>query len=317
MEPLTPTQHVSSPVHFEFEVSAERAGVWADLQLSNASVERLEHLGTHDDTTLLRIVELEAELRCRIESDGPAGGLRCFVATAADFADAADRHSVINLVELVEGRRRGSGQRTNLPPLAWPGWIDPADPHRCKRVLTDIEHAGLRYTATRMRAGSKILVALGEASATIDEATAVTPLCIDLHRFEAALPGGERFDARTGSIPLWARDTVKQVVEACWAMSDRILEKRLVYSGKKDDQRDAQKAVSMAARKVFMTAGLGGPNSAVSFESLRNTTGRRMADAGCSTDDVAAFLGLRSLDQTRTRIGLNPAPPPRDRSTTD
>ena len=82
-------------------------------RMATASFERLERLGTHDEATLCRVIDLEGELRGRIASSGDAAdGLRSFVAAASDFRDALDRYSVINLAEMVESRRRTTARGT-------------------------------------------------------------------------------------------------------------------------------------------------------------------------------------------------------------
>jgi len=301
----------SGPDSFNIEISPDRAAAWEDLQMATASFERLERLGTHDEATLCRVIDLEGELRGRIASSGDAAdGLRSFVAAASDFRDALDRYSVINLAEMVESRRRTTGGRNNLPKMVWPGWIDPEDPHRDKRVLTDVEYATVRYGALFSTNRNAALVGIGEAGATIDEATDITALHFDTVRFEVALGGRGGHGARTGSVPYWAHESVLALVESYRAAGEEFLEDRVLYAGTKIECRDVQKAVSMASLKVFESAGLGGKTSQVSYESLRRTTGRRMHDAGSPTEQVAQFLGETSLDRTRSKIGLIPAPVP-------
>ncbi len=311
METTTTTPAMSETETYTIDVSPERAAAWEDLQVSAASFERLERLGTHDEATLCRVIDLEHELRERIvASDSAVDGIQSFLCAASGFRDALDRYSVINLGELVENRRRRNGGRHALAKMKWPGWVDPDDPHRDKRILTDIESATVRYAALSSTNRNAALIGIGEAGATIDEATDITTLHLDTVRFTVSLGGNGRHVARTGSLPFWTHDSVIALVEPYRKVGDQFLERRALYAGTKPELRDIQKAVSMAALKVFETAGIGGRTSQVSFESVRRTTARRMHNAGNSIEQVAEFLGEKSLDRTRSKIGLVPEPAP-------
>lgn len=306
----------SPPTPFTFEVSDQRAEMWADLQMSTASLERLESLGTHDDSALCRVVELDGELRSHITERGSAEGLQSFLAEARDFTEALDRYSIINLIELISGSRRDAGERNRLPIIAWPGWTDPEDPHRCKRILTDIEMATVRYAALHKSVCHVTLVATGEGGGTIDETAALTIDHFDHDRFEIMLMGGSRTKSRTASIPSWARPGVRKLLEGTAAAIADAHGKidgsalPILYGGKKTELRDIQKAVSMTSRNLFNAAGIGGSSSTVSFESLRRTAARRLYDANAGIEQVAAFLGERSYDTAMIKIGVAPAPAP-------
>jgi hypothetical protein len=307
MNNTTNTSPAADDHGYAIEIGAARAEAWTDLQLSDPAREELDSMQTFDTSALERVVDLELEIRDRISTLGPAEGLQSFVAAAGSFSEAADRFSVINLVELMCRCRRAAGGRKRLPALKWPGWKDPDHPHRKGRVLTGVELGTVRVAALMRSAKDVVLVAVGEAGATADEATALTLGHFDRHRLEVDLVGGRFITSRTGSIPAWARDEAAGLLDLiASAPIPGVDEHRVLYDGVQDDPREMQKSVSMASLGVFKAASIGSSGSQVSYESLRRTTARRMHSAGIHIEDIAAFLGEHSLDRTRDKIGLAP-----------
>lgn len=299
-----------SQQRFEINVSPERAHHWSDLQLSDAAVDRLAAAGTHDTATLVRLREFADELQRRIVAHGALDGLALFVADAQSYRDALDRFAAIHTIEFIEHRHRTKGQRLNLAPIDWPGWSDPDDPHRKARLLTDLEFGLVRAVALAKGIQFIGVISAGEAGAVAGELGRITAPLVEVDTATLLLPGGLRgVEARTAAIPTWGLRAWDLIVAPYGpdAQDDPVL-----YRGESKESGDIQSSLSMNSLSVFRKAGLGA-DPAACFGSLQVTAARRIYDLTGSTDAAVAFLGARSHDSVRTKIGLKPAARPRGR----
>ena len=298
----------------EIDVSPERAEQWNDLELSQPSIERLDRAKTHDSDTLGALRSLDSKLKVRVTELGPSNGLIRYVGDAESYHDALDRLAVIQTVEVIESRRRTTGQRRTLTPVPWPGWTNPADPHRRARCLTDIESGLVRLVAMSRGAGAAALIGTGEAGAIAGESGRITAPMIDVEKHSIVLPGTNRHVApREAAIPPWCVPSFETIV-APYADDEDAIDDPVLYSGHSNNPAVVQSSLSMNALNVLKAAGLGG-DPAVSFGSLRHTAARTIYDITKSTDEAVQFLGEQGHDNVRRKIGLTPAPerPPRNR----
>lgn len=290
------------------DIDPERAYHWRDLALGTAGLDLLRGLGTHDDTTLTQLELLAVELADRLTAAHVTDALQSFVADAETHREALDRLAVIHTIEIVEGRARTKGQRSGLAPISWPGWVDPDDPHRRKRILTDLESGLVRLCATFRSAQHAATVALGECGASAGELPRISSDLIDQNRQSVLLPGGvDGLELRHAPLPPWAAQAVIRRAEIYAGSSHPIL-----YGGRSTDLAKIQSSIAMNAKQVFRRAGLGGDHS-VSFASLRHTAGRNVLDVS-GTDAAVAFLGESNYELVRTKLAMKTAPPQRRRT---
>jgi hypothetical protein len=290
------------------EIHAERAHQWRDLSLGTAGIDRLRHLRTHDEATLAQLEMLAVELAERLDTAHVADALQAFVADAEDHRQALDRLAVIHTIEVVEGRARTKGQNKGLVPITWPGWIDPLDPHRVKRILTDLESGLVRLRALGQSAQHAATIALGECSASAGELPQIFAELIDMNTLSVLLPGGvDGLEARQVPLPPWGTEAVVHRATV-FAGTDQ----RLLYGGRSTDLAKIQSSISMNAKNVFRLAGLGG-DASVSFASLRHTAGRKVLDVS-GTDAAVEFLGEANYELVRTKLAMKKAAPQRRRN---
>lgn len=298
------------PTHRDclIEIDSERALQWRDLQLSTASIEQLRTLRTHDEADLATLELLAVELSERLDSAGVVDALQGFVADAEDYRSALERLAAIHTIEVLEGRARRKGQRQGLVPIPWPGWVDPDDPHRVKRRLTDLELGLVRLCSLQQSAQHASTIVCGECSATAGELPAITSESIDTDRLEVLLPGGvDDLTSRVAAIPAWGRDALVRRAEVYRGTGQRLL-----YGGGSTDLAKIQSSISMNAKTVFNRAGIGG-DPAVSFGSLRHTIARQILDTA-GTDKAVAFLGESNYELVRIKLGVKKAAPQRRRA---
>lgn len=291
------------------DVHPDRAIEWRDLSLGTAGIERLRRLRTHDDTTLDQLEVLAVELAERLDGANVAVALQQFVADADDHRSALDRLAALHTIELLEGRWRRKGQRKGgLVAIKWPGWVDLDDPHRIKRILTDLELGLVRLLSLNRSSLHVATIAAGDCGALAGELPHIYPSLVDVNTHIVLLPGGvDGLEPRQAPLPPWASDTVVHLANAYKDTDQRIL-----YGGQSTEPAKIQSSISMNAKKIFDLAGLGG-DAAVSFGSLRHTTGRKILDT-CGTDAAVAYLGESNYDLVRTKLALKPAAPQRRRT---
>ncbi len=310
---LVMTTHMTNeaaPTHRDrlIEIHPERAHQWRDLSLGTAGIDRLRHLRTHDEATLAQLEMLAVELAERLDTAPVAEALQGFVADAEDHRDALDRLAVIHTIEVVEGRSRPKGQRTGLLPITWPGWVDPEDPHRVKRILTDLELGLVRLCALERSAQHAATIALGECGALAGELPHIVASLVETNTHTVLLPGGvDGLDPRQAVLPSWGADVVLHRATV-YAGTDQ----PLLYGGRSTELAKIQSSISMNAKKVFRLAGLGGDTS-VSFGSLRHTAARKVLDVS-GTDAAVEFLGESNYEAVRTKLAMRKAAPQRRRN---
>lgn len=288
------------------DLGAERVQQWHDVALTDAATARLRELDTHGDAELATFEQLGLELFASISEHGPLQGLQAFFHAAVGYGDALDRFATVHTIEQLEGLRPSRGQRKGVRPMPFPGWKNPVDVDRHKRLLRPLEMALVRLVALDRSRQHTAVVAFGEAGAVTGELVQITAGLVDSDKHEILLPGGvDGLDERCATIPHWAAPAVGVLVEA------RPNAKVLLYSGMSDDPAKVQAALGMAATNVFRDAGLAG-DPGVSFYSLRYTSARSILDA-CGTDAAVEFLGESNYSLVREKLGMAPARPQRAR----
>lgn len=103
------------------------------------------------------------------DTEHVAEALGRFVADADEHWGTLDRLAVIHTTEVGEGRSRPKGRSGGLTPITWPGWVDPANPHRARRILSDVESGLLRPCALGHSPRHTAIIALGERGASVGE----------------------------------------------------------------------------------------------------------------------------------------------------
>jgi hypothetical protein len=171
-----------------------------------------------------------------------------------------------------------------------------------QRPLTDDEIALCRsfalstLTETRQPAAWAIAEGTGRSA----EIPFVRVSNVELENGKVWLQGGSKTMPRWGDLTGWGRQQLLRRLRALARPGDP--DPRLVYSGR--GSPESRQASSCAAiSQVLVRAGLSreldiGPGSVAAW------TGRRLFDQGIPIDEVAARLGVRSLDRAARIIGL-------------
>lgn len=231
-----------------------------------------------------------------------------FFLAAESYEDALDRLAVMHTAEVLAGRRRRSGQpkHLGLDPAPFPGWVNPGDRHRLKRILRPLELALIRLASLKRSPQHTAVAAFGEAGAVSGELPLITAKLLEFPPGTILLPGGvDGLHLRAATIPQWSAHFVETMVAL------RPNAPVLVYGGRSTDPRVVLAATGMAATTLLRDAGLGGDKSA-SYYSLRYTIGRQILESA-GTDAAVEFLGEGNYDLVRQKLGLTPADPPRRR----
>ncbi len=305
---MTNTHATNLPTHATLEVAidSERLRHWEELSLTRAHLDRLRGRRTHDTAELRRLEEVSETFNELRDNLGTSEALGEFFRSASSYVDSLDRLAFINTVETLAGLRPRNGQRNGLTPLAQPGWVDPEDPIRKRRLLADLELPLLRLVSMRRGYGFAAAVALAEASASTGELADVTATSFNRRTWEIDLYGHDHRIERTLAVPAWAHDLLGEILDAA---TDR--QRPLLYGGFSEDKSGIRAAIAMNATNVFRDAGLG-PDRAASFDSIRHTIARRIHDSA-GTDATVEFLGDRNYERVLTKIGLRPTPARRQR----
>lgn len=233
--------------------------------------------------------------------------IRARTRSGADPSAATQRlrRSVLRAI-FRELRRQGlaAGDPTLDIPL-------PSRSDRVSRPLTDGE-VELGRVASGLGRGSGTLLravawALAEAGGASSEIGIVTVGDLDDLRQPTSVrfPQSSRFAARTSPLTDWGKGLLARHL----APSGRAHcpDLSLAYAGAGGTKYLAQASVSMGLTKVLDLAGLRA-DPRVHARSVRAWAGRSRYDRGMSLEDVAQFLGHRSLDGAAREIGLREAP---------
>lgn len=132
--------------------------------------------------------------------------------------------------------------------------------------------------------------ALAEATATSPEIALIRPNDVDLYRRRVRLFGGGHLMSRWGDLTEWGAEQIDRRMQL---QDDRTA--GLVYRGH-GSANSAQASVSQAIRWSLVRAGLGADPS-VKPSSIRGWRARSWADEGVPVQEIAARLGMRSLDR--------------------
>jgi hypothetical protein len=307
----SPTQPVTPVWGDGLVFDDNRVAHWGDLELSEVAVARLRARRTHDEPTIAVLVGLATEICETRNESGPLAALTAFFGAATCYEDALDRLAAMHTIEFLEQRQPLNGQQQGLRPAAFPGWVNPVDPHRVKRVLRPLELSLLRLVALSHKLQQVAIIAFGEAGAAVGELPQIPVSTINQGSYEVILPGGvDGLAERIAALPHWAGQHVETLAThlAAGLDADSTL---LVYGGASQDPSKIQSAIAMNATNLFRRIGLGG-DASVSFGSLRNTAARNVYTVA-GTDAAVEFLGVSSYDLCRQHIGLTRTPQRRER----
>ena len=307
----SPTQPVTPVWGDGLVFDDNRVAHWGDLELSEVAVARLRARRTHDEPTIAVLVGLATEICETRDESGPLAALTAFFDAATCYEDALDRLAAMHTIEFLEQRQPLNGQQQGLRPAVFPGWVNPVDPHRVKRVLRPLELSLLRLVALSHKLQQVAIIAFGEAGAAVGELPQIPVSTINQGSYEVILPGGvDGLAERIAALPHWAGKHVESLAThlATGLDADSTL---LVYGGASQDPSKIQSAIAMNATNLFRRIGLGG-DASVSFGSLRNTAARNVYTVA-GTDAAVEFLGVSSYDLCRQHIGLTRTPQRRER----
>lgn len=273
----------------------------ANAELSEQSIARLVELG---DRFVGRLMAAGIHRWCDVD----AGACWSFV-TAPTRSGAAPRpatqHTRRAAVRAIFRELRALGVVTGDPTL------DDRLPRRAPRdyrPLTDDEIV-LGRAASRLGGGSRTLLravawALAEAGAATSEIPALRVGDLDdvFCPTSLSIPASRRFAGRTVPLTSWAGTLLARHL-ARPAEVDPGLRLAVTPRGGADAYR-SQASVCTGLTRVLDLAGLR-DDPAVRARSIRGWAGRSRYDAGMPLEDVACFLGHRSLDGAAADIGLS------------
>ncbi len=172
------------------------------------------------------------------------------------------------------------------------------------RPLTDAEVERCRAAALYLFEATRLPAAwaLAEAGIRTGELAKVTVADVDLDAGVVHAPGCRSAAARTAPLTEWGAAQLGRRLRAL--PSDPV--QLLTYEG--DGSQKSKQASSCIAITDCMTrAGLG-PDPAVRPVSVTAWAGRKVFDETGHIDQVAARLGMRSLDRAARLIGLDHRP---------
>jgi integrase/recombinase XerC len=138
--------------------------------------------------------------------------------------------------------------------------------------------------------------ALAEATATPREIAFLRLDDVDLDRQLVRLVGGGHLEPRSGELTDWGTEQLQRRIDH---QDDP--DAGLVYRGH-GSENSAQASVSQAIRWSLVRAGLGA-DPLVKPSSIRAWRARSWAHDGVPIQEIAARLGMRSLDRVRALIG--------------
>ena len=146
--------------------------------------------------------------------------------------------------------------------------------------------------------------AFAEAGATTGEIPRITIAALDDPHTPTTvrMPGTRNLHQRSVTLTGWGRATVAgHLAQHCYQPSDTI-----TYRGR-GGKTGSNSALSRTCQQIveILDAAHISPESRISPASVRHWAGRTAFDNGATLDQVAAMLGLTSLDTTAARIGLD------------
>ncbi len=166
---------------------------------------------------------------------------------------------------------------------------------RRAKPLTDTIIDRLQAAAPHELIASRraVVVALAEAGATNTEITRVTAADLDLAAGTVSLPGGTRIDPRTNKLTKWGQQVLGDITGDCADLSMALLpiSAKSAASTVSNTLGDLSKAAAIRPR--------------VTVEGIRAWRARRLFEHSKSIEDVARFLGTRSLDIAAGVVGYH------------
>ena len=168
---------------------------------------------------------------------------------------------------------------------------------RC-RPLLDAEIERCRSASLHSLSETRLPAAwaLAEATATPQEIALLRPDDLDLDRRCVRLIGGGHLTPRSGALTDWGAERLQRRID-----HPGDPDAGLVYRGH-GSENSAQASVSQAIRWSLVRAGLGA-DPLVKPSSIRAWRARRWAGEGVPIQEIAARLGMRSLDRVVALIG--------------
>lgn len=160
------------------------------------------------------------------------------------------------------------------------------DRSRQARPVTDATMGRLQAAAPHELVASRraVVLALAQAGAANTEIIRVRTADVNLADGTVALPGGTRLDPRTNRLTNWGRHVLTEVLVASHDADALLL------------SVSASSAASTVSNTMSDLCQAAGIRPKVTVESVRAWRARRLFDHTHSIEDVARFLGTRSLD---------------------
>lgn len=160
------------------------------------------------------------------------------------------------------------------------------DRSRQARLVTDATMGRLQAAAPHELVASRraVVLALAQAGAANTEIIRIRTADVNLADGTVALPGGTRLDPRTNRLTNWGRHVLTEVLAA-----GHDADALLISVG-------ASSAASTVSNTMSDLCRAAGIRPKVTVESVRAWRARRLFDHSHSIEDVARFLGTRSLD---------------------
>lgn len=189
-------------------------------------------------------------------------------------------------------RERGLLEHDPTLDLALP----PRRGERC-RPLLDAEVERCRSASLHSVSETRLPTAwaLAEATATPSEIALVRPADVALETMRVRLVGGGHLSQRWGLLTGWGAAQLERRIQLQYDVGGG-----LVYRGHGSDN-SAQASASQAIRWSLIRAGFGA-DPRVKPSSVRAWRARRWADEQLPIQEIAARLGMRSLDRVMALI---------------
>jgi hypothetical protein len=157
---------------------------------------------------------------------------------------------------------------------------------RRAKAVSDVTIERLQAAAPHELVASRraVVLALAQAGAANTEITRIRTVDLNLVDGTVALPGGTRLDRRTNRLTDWGRHVLGDVVAGSRGADMSLLPIRT---------SSAASTVSNTMSDLCQSAAI---RPKVTVEGIRAWRARRLFDHTRSIEDVARFLGTRSLD---------------------
>jgi hypothetical protein len=166
---------------------------------------------------------------------------------------------------------------------------------RRAKPLTDTIIRRLQAAAPHELIASRraVVLALAQAGATNTEITRVAASDLDLAAGTVSLPGGTRIDPRTNLLTRWGKHVLGDITAGCKDTSTALLP---------ISAKSAASTVSNTLGDLSKAAAL---RPSVTVDDIRAWRARRLFKHTKSIEDVARFLGTRSLDVAADVVGYH------------